>query len=217
MEARQTLLAKAFLRISSMLVHPDRKLTHPGYQMCIALEGLLKKLLQDSKNCTPSTLATLATAVDLLGDLCVRGIKADLAINPPIHILVVDDDLVARRIIAGALQVVFEKPESVESGEAALAVLAEKSFDVIFLDVIMPGMDGFEVCAKIRGIAPPSRHSGVFVSSLDDLEARAKASPQWRNDLMGKPFLSSEIAVKALAYALRGRPSGAWPKYRRGY
>ena len=204
-EARQTLLAKGFLRISSLLVQPDPKLAHPGYQMSIALEGLLKKLLEDSKNCTASTLATLATAVDLLRDLCVRGMKTDLATNPPIHILVVDDDLLARRIIVGALQTVFEKPESVASGAAALALLVEKTFDVIFLDVIMPGMDGFEVCAKIRDIVPNRATPIVFVTSLDDFDARAKVNRNGGNDLMGKSFLTSEITVKALAFALRGR------------
>jgi len=199
------LLAKGFLRISAMLVQPNQKIGHPGYQMSLALEGLFKKLLQDSKNCTASTLATLVTAVDLLSDLCARGPKADLGTTPAIRILVVDDDLVGRRIIVGALQSVFKRPESVESGEAALALLSKKHFDVIFLDVIMPGMDGFEVCAKLREMHPNRATPVVFVTSLDDFDARAKASRNGGSDLMVKPFLNSEITVKALTFALRGR------------
>jgi CheY-like chemotaxis protein len=173
--------------------------------MSIALEGLFKKLLQDFKYCTSSTLSTLATGADLLKDLCARGMKTDLATNPPIHILIVDDDFVARRIIVGALQTIFEKPESVESGEAALALLVKKTFDVIFLDVIMQGMDGFEVCTKIRDTVPNRATPVVFVTNLENFDAHAKISGNNDTELMRKPFLVSEIIVKALVSALRGR------------
>ena len=159
-ETRQTLLVDGFLRINSLIPRPGPEVVHPAYQMSAALEGLFRKMLQNSRHATPSTLATVATAVDLLNDLCVPGMKADLAINPPIHMLVVDDDLVARRVIVGALQTAFKKPESAENGEAALALAQEKPFDVIFLDVVMPGMDGFEVCSRIREYRSQSRHAG---------------------------------------------------------
>ena len=97
-ETRQTLLVDGFLRINSLVPRPGSEVVHPAYQMSAALEGLFRKLLQNSRHATPSALATVATAVDLLNDLCVPGMKADLAINPPIHMLVVDDDLVARRV-----------------------------------------------------------------------------------------------------------------------
>ena len=173
--------------------------------MSAALEGLFRKMLQNSKHTTPSALATLATAVDLLNDLCVPGLKADLATNPPIHMLVVDDDLVARRALVGALQTAFKKPESAENGEAALALALEKPFDVIFLDVVMPGMDGFEVCSRIRETVPNHATPVVFVTGQSDFDARAQMGRNGGNDLMGKPFLTSEITVKALTFALRGR------------
>jgi CheY-like chemotaxis protein len=204
-ETRQSLLAAGYLRINSLTSRTGTAVVHPGHQMSIALEGLFRKLLEDPKNSTASTLATVACAVDLLGDLCVPGLKADLAINPPIHMLVVDDDLIARRAITGVLQTAFEKPESVENGEAALALAAEKPFDVIFLDVIMPGMDGFEVCSKIRETVPNRRTPVVFVTSQDDAHARDQISRSGGNDLLGKQFLTSEITVKALTFALRGR------------
>ena len=204
-ETRQTLLADGFLRINSLIAKSGPEVVHPAYQMSAALEGLFRKMLQNSKHATPSALATVATAVDLLNDLCVPGLKADLAINPPIHMLVVDDDLVARRALVSALQTAFKKPESAENGEAALALALEKPFDVIFLDVVMPGMDGFEVCARIRDTVPNHATPVVFVTGHDDFDARAQMSRNGGNDLMGKPFLTSEITVKALTFALRGR------------
>ncbi len=204
-ETRQTLLVDGFLRINSLISELGPEVVHPAYQMSAALEGLFRKMLQDSKYVNPSTLDTVATAVALLTDLCVPGLKPDLAINPPIHLLVVDDDLVARRALVGALQTAFAKPESAENGEAAVALALEKPFDVIFLDVVMPGMDGFEVCSKIRNTVPNRNTPVVFVTGQNDSEARAQMNRNGGDDLMGKSFLTSEITVKALTLALRGR------------
>jgi CheY-like chemotaxis protein len=204
-ETRQNMLADGFLRINSLIPQPCFEVEHPAYKMSAALEGLFRKMLENPKHSTPSTLVTVATAVDLLNDLCVPGMKEDLAINPPIHMLVVDDDLVARRALVGALQTAFNKPESVENGEVALALALEKPFDVIFLDVVMPGMDGFEVCSKIRDTVPNRATPVVFVTGHRNSDARAQMSRNGGNDLMEKPFLTSEITVKALTFALRGR------------
>ena len=202
---RQTLLVDGFLRLNSLIPRPGPQVVHPAYQMSAALEGLLRKMLQNSKHATPSALVTVATAVDLLNDLCVPGLKADLAINPPINMLVVDDDLVARRALVGALQTAFKKPESAENGEAALALALGKPFDVIFLDVVMPGMDGFKVCSRIRETVPNRTTPVVFVTQHCEFDARAQMSRNGGDDLMRKPFLTSEITVKALTFALRGR------------
>jgi CheY-like chemotaxis protein len=204
-ELRQALLAAGFLRINSLTARTGLTVAHPGQQLSTALEGLFRKLLENPNNFTASAPATITAAVALLNDLCVPELNMDFAVHPPIRILVVDDDLIARRAITGVLQTTFEKPESVDSGEAALALAAEKPFDVIFLDVFMPGMDGFEVCLKIRGTAPNRSTPVLFVTSLDDANARELMSRCGGNDLLGKPFHTSEITVKALTFALRGR------------
>lgn len=204
-EGRQNMLSDVFLRISSLASKTGSAVVHPACQMSAVLEGLLRKLLENPKNSTASTLATVAAAVDLLNDLCVPGLTADLASNPPIKMLVVDDDLVARRALVGALQTAFEKPESVENGETALVLSVKKTYDVIFLDVVMPGMDGFEVCAKIRETATNRATPVVFVTGNSDFNTRAQMSRSGGNDLLAKPFLTAEITVKALTFALRGR------------
>ena len=152
-----------------------------------------------------STLLTVATAVDLLHDLCASGVKADLAANPPIRLLVVDDDPVALRVIGSALQMAFGKPESADCGEAALALTNEKPFDAIFLDVLMPGLDGFTTCLRIHETAQNRGTPVVFVTGHSDFKARSQASVSGGSDFIAKPFLKAEIIVKALAFALRGR------------
>jgi len=211
---RQDNIADAFLRVHSFIPDVTLALKHPAFQMGVALEGLLRKLLEDQKNYSESAVTTAVAAVDLLRDLCAPGMVTDLATHPPVEILVVDDDVISRRAIAVALQLVFEKPEAVGSGEAALAVTAEKAFDVIFMDVVMPGMDGFAVCAKIRECKLNHNTPVVFVTGQSDYAARAQMTQSGGSDLMGKPFLASEITVKALTFAMRGRLQKQKPSVR---
>jgi len=119
--------------------------------------------------------------------------------------LVVDDDPVARRAISGSLQATFGRPDSAESGEAALALAGEKQFDLIFMDVRMPGMDGFKCCSKIHETAANSKTPVVFVTSHGDLESRAEAIMAGGSGFIPKPVLSSEIRLMALTFSLRGR------------
>jgi CheY-like chemotaxis protein len=203
--ARQELLANFYLRLHSLAPTDDPAQGHPALRMTAALQGLLKKLLGEPKHCTSSTLLTVATAVDALGALCRSGVKPDLAANPPIRLLVVDDDPVSRRAIAGALQMAFGKPESADSGEAALALATEKPFDAIFMDVQMPGMDGFAACLKIHETVQNQTTPVVFVTGHSDFKARSQSSVSGGSDLIGKPFLTAELTVKALTLALRGR------------
>lgn len=202
---RQEMLADFFLRFNSLAPKLATAEEHPALRLCAALEGLLTKMLGNPKNCTSSTILTVATAVDLLIELCVPAVRPDLATNPAVRLLAVDDDPVARRAITSALQMTFEKPESVDSGEAALALAREKAFDAVFLDVEMPGRDGFEVCLRIRETEQNRTTPVVFVTSHSDFKARSQSAISGGSDLMGKPFLPAEIKVKALTFVLRGR------------
>jgi PleD family two-component response regulator len=141
----------------------------------------------------------------LLNDLYVKGLKPDLATNPPIRMLAADDDPIARRTIGGALQMAFGKPDLAEHGEAALVLATERSYDVIFLDVLMPGMDGFTLCPRIHETIANNDTPVVFVTSQNDLKLQNQTTVCGGTDLITKPFLNAEITVKALMYALRGR------------
>jgi CheY-like chemotaxis protein len=127
--------------------------------------------------------------------------------EPPVRILAVDDDPIARRTISNALQLCFGRPDCADSGEKALERAAEKPYDVIFLDVVMPGMDGFEACARIRQTPLNGNTPVVFVTSNDDAESRERARDAGGNGYISKPVLPVEIGLTALNFALRGRLS----------
>ena len=204
-DAKLALLTDLCFRLQKLIPADENLKGHAASRVMLALEGLLKKLLESPKNCTTSALVTAADALDLLIELAVPGIKADMATNPPIRIMVVDDDPVARRAIGFALHLKFEKPESMENGESAVALATSAPFDVIFMDVQMPGLDGITACSRIRESGCNRTTPIVFVTAHGDITTRTRTKYSGGNDLVGKPILTAEINLKALAFALRGR------------
>jgi len=177
----------------------------PAWQLATGLEKLIEQLCDKAANITPSTLRTAAGGLVVLKDLCVPNIRRDLATNPPVRFLAVDDDPISRRAVSVSLKKVAQSPDLAEHGEAALQLAERQVYDAVFLDVEMPGLDGFEVCSRIHKIPANGLTPVVFVTSHSDFESRAKSTSSGGRDLIAKPFLSSEITVKALTLLLRGR------------
>ncbi len=117
----------------------------------------------------------------------------------------VDDEAISRRAVTHALEKARLQCVSLEDPGAALELLKTKSFALIFLDVDMPGMTGFELCAKLRALPAHKATPVVFVTALTDFESRANSTMSGGNDLIAKPFLFMELAVKAIVYILRAR------------
>jgi len=177
----------------------------PAWQVASGVERLIGQLAEKPANVTPSTLRTVAGGLLLLNDLCVPDVRKDLASNPPVRFLAVDDDPISRRAVSMSLKKVSEAPDVAEHGEAALELAARQPYDAIFLDVEMPGLDGFETCTKIHQLEPNRVTPVVFVTSHSDFESRTKSTSSGGRDLIAKPFLSSEITLKAFTFLLRGR------------
>ncbi|MDB6112339.1 MAG: Response regulator receiver modulated metal dependent phosphohydrolase, partial [Pedosphaera sp.] len=182
--------------------------TLPIAQMSDALEALLKELCEKPRNINASTLRTVAFAVDFLGTLFERTRSTCIAAPEPAfhgNVLVVDDEAISQRAIVYALEKAKLKSVKLDDPIAALDLLATRPFDLIFLDVDMPGMNGFELCTRLRGLAIHKKTPVVFVTSLTDFESRANSTMSGGNDLIAKPFIFMELAVKALVYILRSR------------
>jgi len=174
-------------------------------QMADAFEALLKELHEKPRNINASTLRTVAVAVDFLDFLFSRGTDPDRQEIAPANILVVDDEAISRRAVTYALEKAKLKSVSVEDPNVAYEMLLTKTFDLVFLDVDMPGMNGYELCTKLRALPQYSKTPIVFVTSLTDFESRANSMMSGGNDFIAKPFLFIELAVKALVYVLRGK------------
>jgi DNA-binding response OmpR family regulator len=173
--------------------------------MAGALEALLKELYEKPKNINPSTSRTVAAAVDFLGFLFERGTLPEKQEIPTANILIVDDEAISRRAVVYALEKAHLKSVNVEDPNVALKLLTENQFDLVFLDVDMPGMTGFELCTKLRSSAHNKKTPVVFVTSLSDFDNRTSSMMAGGNDFIAKPFLFIELTVKALIHVLRGK------------
>jgi len=198
------LLGEIYVHVHAVCDAAQRTQLGAAFRLGSALENMLKKLLEQPKSLTPSTVQAAAAALELLLDLGRTGANPDLA-RPPIQLLVVDDDPVARRAICGSVQLAFGRPDSVESGEAALRLANEKPFDLIFLDVRMAGMDGFTACARIHQTRHNLHTPVVFVTSYDDLDSRAKAAAAGGWGFIPKQVMASQIKLVALSFVLHNR------------
>lgn len=108
--------------------------------------------------------------------------------GPPSRILVVDDiasnrDLLSRRLAQSGHQVV-----TAADGAAALELVAREPFDVILLDLMMPGISGYEALTRLKA-DPRLRHIPVImISALDELDSVVRCIEAGAEDYLAKPF-----------------------------
>jgi diguanylate cyclase (GGDEF)-like protein len=118
-------------------------------------------------------------------------------------VLVVDDDPGARLLIGSALEIAGFNVVTADDGPSALNCLRERPMDCVVLDVVMPGMSGFDVCRALRAL-PASRHVPVLMqTSLDDMASVQTAYNAGATDFTSKginPMLLAE-RVKFLVRA----------------
>jgi CheY-like chemotaxis protein len=176
-------------------------------QLCEAVEALVTELHQKPSELTPSSVRTLAAAVDFLPALFDHTSRTGIQTAANSNILVVDDEPIARRAVTHALERAKLKSTAVDDASAALQMLQNNSYDLVFLDVDMPQMNGHELCSKLRAMPSHKFTPVVFVTSNTDLNNRASSMISGGNDFIGKPFHFLELAVKSLVYVMKAKVS----------
>lgn len=112
-------------------------------------------------------------------------------------VLIVDDDPIIRLLLGEAMESAGYLVEKAETGMQALELLAACDPDLIMLDVVMPGMDGFEVCARIRDIPERCDTPIVMVTGNNDLASIKRAYELGVTDFITKPIPLEVIAYRA--------------------
>ena len=168
-------------------------------QMSTALEALLVELYTEPAKITASVVRTMAHSIETLASLFDR--PANSQDDPiPSKILVVDDEVIARQLICAAVGRADLEAVDLDDPLAAQRLLKRERFDLIFLDVEMPGLTGLELCVKIRAMEPNRSTPIVFVTSHSDFGSRAQSALSGGNDFIAKPFLLVEVALKAITW-----------------
>ncbi len=126
-------------------------------------------------------------------------------LDQPATILVVDDDPGARLLLSTALEMAGFRVEAAADGPSALAAFRAQPADCVILDVVMPGMSGFDVCLALRAL-PRCRHVPILIqTSRDDMESVKRAYTAGATDFASKginPMLLAQ-RVKFLVRAKR--------------
>jgi two-component system, sensor histidine kinase and response regulator len=112
------------------------------------------------------------------------------------RILIVDDQQINLRMVAGILRPLGFELHLADDAEKALAILARESVDLILLDVLMPGRDGFDVCEEIRANATWSDIPIIFLSAANDGDLVVRALEAGGVDYITKPFHAPELVTR---------------------
>lgn len=111
-------------------------------------------------------------------------------------ILVVDDVAMNVKLLADLLAVKGYQTCTASSGPEALATLKVERPDLLLLDVMMPGMSGYEVCRAIRANPAHAMLPVVLVTALDPAQERAKGLDAGADDFLSKPVSHAELLAR---------------------
>jgi DNA-binding response OmpR family regulator len=176
----------------------------PVFQMASALEGLVFDLDQLPAGATPSAWRTMGQGCDFLATLLLAPwTRSKTGGNA--EILVVDDDAGARQLIMAAVGLVGLSAASAATPATSLSMLSVTPFELIFLDIGLPKMNGFDLCAKVRSLPLHEKTPIVFLTGASSFQNRVRSSLSGGNDFVAKPFNLAELGVKALLWILKGQ------------
>jgi DNA-binding NtrC family response regulator len=111
-------------------------------------------------------------------------------------ILIVDDFQPNRLVLRGALRAAGYRVLQAENGQEALRVAHDERPDLILLDVMMPGMDGFETCRRLKADEVTRAIPVVFTTSRDESKSVVEGFRAGGADYISKPFSNEELLVR---------------------
>lgn len=127
----------------------------------------------------------------------------------PARVLIVDDEPINRRLLAKHLSACGYSLATAAGGEEALQLLEQHPFDLVLLDVMMPGLSGYEVCRRIREGKPIQELPVLFLTAKTEVGDLLTGFDSGGNDYIGKPVARAELLARVrthldLLFANRG-------------
>jgi|SoiMethySBSTD1v2_1073268.scaffolds.fasta_scaffold121447_1 two-component system OmpR family response regulator len=116
-------------------------------------------------------------------------------------VLVVDDDEFIRDLVSSALRIAGFATATASGGMEALGLVERDRPDLIVLDVGLPGIDGFEVCRRLRHVGDPT--PVIFLTARDAAEDRVSGFMRGGDDYVTKPFSLEELVARVRAVLRR--------------
>jgi two-component system response regulator MprA len=128
------------------------------------------------------------------------------------RVLVVDDDPNVLRVMKRGLVYAGYQVDEADSGESALVSARERPPDLVVLDVMLPGLDGLEVCRRLR--ADSSQLPILLLTARDRVPDRVAGLDAGADDYLVKPFAFDELLARVRALLRRTKPAAEGEVYR---
>ena len=176
---------------------PAEELDPGAHALILATQALLRELSEMPHHATPAVLKTVVRGIGAAAGLGSAENPLSLAGRSA---LVVDDDAVSRLMMTNALRVVGVIADSTSDASGALAAAERRHYDLVLSDVMMEGLNGFQLVGRLRQLAGYEQVPVVFVTSLGDFDQFFRTVPGGACDLIAKPFLLTELGLKALIH-----------------
>ncbi|MEH1910006.1 two-component system response regulator [Nostoc sp.] len=130
------------------------------------------------------------------GTLQAKGSKVNRFDLDPPKVLVVDDHATSRMTAVSLLGIEGYEVIEADSGSIVIRLVTQKQPDLILLDVMMPGMDGFEVCQLLKQDEQTRLIPVIFLTALNDRRSRIRGIEVGADDFLTKPFDRVELAAR---------------------
>ena len=114
-------------------------------------------------------------------------------------IMIVDDEWMNRELLETVLQTADFRVTSTSNGERALTLIADDPPDLVLLDVRMPGIDGYEVCRRLRADPDTARLPIIMITGLESDSERSEAYAAGANDMVSRLLPIGELIERVQA------------------
>jgi CheY-like chemotaxis protein len=199
---REVQLLNLYRKVHFLVAGAGLAQCHTIARMASVFEAMLFELGERPALLNLSVVRTAALAVDFLEALFQQARNSSQDTPLSVRVLVVDDDPLANHVVVAALRAARFEPRSTEDPLIGLQWLRESTYDLILLDIEMPGMDGFELCKRLRQLPAYETTPVIYVTGHSDFESRARSALSGGDDLISKPVFPMELAVKAMTHLL---------------
>lgn len=145
-------------------------------------------------------------------------VLADIPILPEptqkvFHLLVVDDEPINLQVLVNMLALQHYTVTKANNGEQALALLQQRKFDLVLLDIMMPRMSGYEVSRVIRETYPPDRLPIVFLTAKNQVSDIVEGFQAGANDFLTKPVAKNELLARIRTHLQLSHINAAYARF----
>jgi DNA-binding response OmpR family regulator len=168
-------------------------------QLASVAEWLARALLAWPSSLGPSSLRTLAQALDAI-DRRIAEPRAPVRDVAQCRALGVDDDATCRILLQQAFRKIRVECDLAPDGPSALTAASARRHDIVVTDVMMPGMDGFELLTRIHALPGRENVPAIYVTAIDGFDRAFERDHRGACDAIVKPYLIMELATKVVVH-----------------